>query len=186
MAKKSNSSGKKIVMMLGQLIVLAVCFYNINYVYQTSIRPDLAARQNFRETECFIMSKKLSTKGKYFRGYRADFLINYHANGVQYNRWVSGNGLDMSYTSNNASQEQMLSDYEDGVNYSCWYNPENAEIAVLVLRQNWFTNTSLIISLIVSVMMILLLIKNSLQLLFRMKETRRKIRQMKTQNDFKY
>src|SRR3990167_6442735 len=134
-----NKTASVTLKLLAQFFILLCLFIYLDYVYLTNMRSDIWAKENFQRTECFVMSKKLSTKGKFYRRFRADFLINYHANGVQYNRWVSGNGLDMTYTGKNASQEKLLSNYENGTNYSCWYDPDNAERVMLVQRSSWFS-----------------------------------------------
>lgn len=137
--KKLSKTAILILKVLVQFVLLLCLLIWLDYVYLTNIRPDILANERFQQTECFVMSKKLSSKGKYYHRYRADFLINYHANGAQYNRWVTGNGLDMTYTANNVSQEQMLSNFENGTNYTCWYDPDNAERVMLVRRERWFS-----------------------------------------------
>lgn len=167
-----SKSGHRVLILLGQFLVLVFCFIYLDFVYLTNIRPDQLAKETFLQTNCFIMSKKLSTKGKFVRRYRADFLINYHANGVQYNRWVSGNGLDMSYSMNSSAEEQMLTNYDNGGNYTCWYNPGNAEMAVLVMRRNWLPVVSLIIPLLAGIVMVLSITRTGLALLRRKDEKR--------------
>src|SRR3990167_5384159 len=130
-----HQTSNRICILLGQFIVLLLGFIYLDYVYLMDIRPDQLAKQRFTQTQCLIMSKKLSAKGKIIRRYRADFLVSYHADGGQYNRWVSGNGLDRSHTIRNTTQEKLLTDYENGSNYTCWYNPKNPEEAFLVPRK---------------------------------------------------
>jgi len=158
--KKSDKTGIRIFMLLMQFFILISCFIYLDYFYITNLRPDKLAELKFVETKCFVMTKKLATKGKYFRRYRADFLISYQANGVQYNRWVSGNGLDMSYIRDSASQEQVLSDYADGKNYRCWYNPGNPEEALLVPRKKWTVTLPFILPVVMGVLSLLLFLKN--------------------------
>jgi hypothetical protein len=160
--------------MSGQFLVLAFCVVYLDFIYISNIRPDQLASQNFVKTDCLIMSKKLSTTGNYVRRYRADILINYRANGVQYNRWVSGNGLDASYAFSNTNQELILSDYKNGGNYSCWYDPKNPEVALLVMRHTWYVMLPLIIPAFVGMIAFLFLLKNGLVLLGVMRENRRK------------
>ena len=163
--RNSNRTSKRVFFLLLQFLILLGSFIYLDFIYMSNVRPDQFIKQTFVKTDCLIMSKKLSTKGKYIRRSRADFLINYHAKGVQYNRWVSGNGLDMSYSRNGQSQEQLLSDYKVGGNYGCWYNPENSEVAVLVLRQGWSLAYPLVLPAVVGLMALLLFMKNGLILL---------------------
>ena len=155
----------RLFILLGQFLLLLCCLFYADYVYRTDIRPDQLALDSYHKTKCLIMSKKLSTKGHYFRRYRADFLVNYHANGAQYNRWVSGNGLDMSYTRDSASQEQLLSDYENGVNYPCWYKHDDAESSFLVPRKKWFFLTPLILPAVIALILLICFIRSIFVLL---------------------
>lgn len=156
--------GKKIFKLLVQFLILLAAFIYIDYIYFSNILPDQHVRESFRETECLLLSKKLSTKGKIFRRARAEFLVSYHANGAQYNRWVSGNGLDMFYTMNIASQEQMLAEYQNGRKYPCWYNPDNAESAVLALRHSWFSLYFLLVPSLAGLIALILFLRNGWQL----------------------
>lgn len=160
-AKISNN----VFILLGQFIFSLLAFIYLDYVYLVNIRPDQLAKQEFVQTDCLVMSKKLSSKGKIIRRYRADFLINYHANGAQYNRWVSGNGLDMSHSMQDDPQLTLLSNYDDGVSYPCWYNPKNAEEAFLVLRHRWLSLPTFLVAL-TGFISLILFIKNTV-LLFR-------------------
>jgi hypothetical protein len=159
-----NITGRRILKLLVQFLILLVSFIYIDYVYFTNILPDQRARINFRETECLMLSKKLSTKGKIFHRARADFLVSYRANGTQYNRWVSGNGLDMNYTMSIASQELVLAEYQNGRNYTCWYNPDNAEMVALSLRHSWVSLYFLIIPVIAGLVALILFLRNIWQL----------------------
>lgn len=173
--REFNKTLLRIFLLLGQLLVLVFCIVYIDYIFITNIRPDQYASQNFVKTDCFIMSKKLSTTDTYVRRYRADFLINYHANGVQYNRWVSGNGLDMTYSLSNSTEEQSLSDYENGSNYTCWYDPKNPEVALLVMRRNWYVTLPLIIPAVVGVISFFLVLKNVIVLWSGYRNHRKKV-----------
>lgn len=124
--------------LIGQLIVLLLCLTYIGYSYFVDIIPDKAIKQHFQSTTCFLTSKRLTSHGFFlFRRYRAEFLITYNVNGVQYNRWVSGNGLDNELTRNESEQEDLLSQFEVGRTYQCWYDADNPHISILVPRHNW-------------------------------------------------
>lgn len=133
--KHLNQAGYRVLIMLAQFGALLGCLIYLDYVYLTNVRPDQLAKKHFAATECFIMTKKLSTKGNFLRRYRADFLVNYETKGAVYHRWVSGDGLNQAYTRRSESQTQLLSHYDDGHNYVCWYNPDNPEEVLLVPRQ---------------------------------------------------
>lgn len=168
--KDPSKTSSNIFILLGQFFITLLAFIYLDYVYLANIRPDQLAKQQFVQTDCLVMSKKLSTKGKILRRYRADFLVNYHANGAQYNRWVSANGLDMSHTIRNNTQQKLLSDYENGITYPCWYNSKNAEEAFLVPRNNWLSLPMFLVALI-GLGTFILFIKNGVLLFRSMNDT---------------
>lgn len=178
-----QAANRIFILMIQFLILLVSCVY-IDYLYLTNIRPDQLAKANFVKTECLVMSKKLSSRGQYLHRYRADFLVNYHANGVQYNRWVSGNGLDFSYSLNSTPEEQLLSDYEDGHHYACWYNPENAEEAYLVPRRHYLSLLPLIVPALAIMTVLILFIRSAFRLFRSKKEDQKK--SVKCKNHFEF
>jgi hypothetical protein len=168
-----TQTGSRLILLLGQLIVLIACISYINYIYTSNINPDKRVKEVFREVNCFLVSKKLSTHGHLIHSYRADFLISYHVNEVQYNRWVSGNGLDASFTNSEGDQEDILSQYQVGGNYTCYYDPDNPQLAILVLRHNWLSTFPLIVPSVVTIIIFYYFFKNALSLAYMMR-TRRK------------
>ncbi len=172
--KKINQSGNRVLVMLVQFLLLLGCLIYMDYLYITQVRREHLAAQKFVETQCFVMTKKLSTKGRFFRRYRADFLINYAANGAQYTRWVTGNGLDTSYISNSASQSKVLSNFADGKNYPCWYNAQNPEEVVLVHRNQWSSTLTFIIPGLVALMTFFFFAKNIFLMLLRARDKKNK------------
>lgn len=167
--------GHRVLFMLAEFMLLLGCIIYIDYIYLTKIRPDQLAKLHFVQTDCLIMSKKLSTKGHVFHRYRADFLITYQAKGVQYTRWVSGNGLDKAYYRNNEKQEKLLSEFKDGNNYPCWYNPAKPAAALLVQRASWTYWSPFIWPAIVGLVALLLFIKHAWSLLMLNKRNKIKI-----------
>jgi hypothetical protein len=153
------------VLLLGQLLVLIMCVGYMEYFYSTYIYPDKRAKETFREVNCFLVNKKLSTRGHILHSYRPDFLVSYNVNGVQYNRWVSGNGLDTSYFRNKADQEDILSQYEVGGTYLCYFNPANAQFALLVLRHNWLSTLPLMVPATILVIVFYYFLQNLMLLL---------------------
>jgi hypothetical protein len=170
-----SKTNTRILILLMQFLILLGSFIYADYIYLANIRPDQLIKNNFTQTECLIMSKKISTKGKFFHRSRADFLINYHANGVQYNRWVSGNGLDMSYGRNGQVQDQLLAEYKIGGSYTCWYNQENAEVAVLLLRHGWSLIYPLLLPMLIGLTALILFMKTGWQLLAAMRNKNNRV-----------
>jgi hypothetical protein len=161
--------GNRIALMIGQLIIFLMCAGYIFHTYTSNIFPDKEAKESFKQNTCFIISKKLSTRGHFFHEYRADILITYNVSSVQYNRWVSGNGLDYSFAQNESSQEDVLSQFDVGGTYPCWYNPNNPQIAILVMRHNWLSTFPLMLPSVVAVIIFYYLMKNLFLLINAMK-----------------
>ena len=143
-------TGSRAVLFLGTIAVLMLCIFMLIHSYRVDIFPDISVK-DYQPMKSFLISKRLSIKKSFSNQYRADFLISYNVNGVQYNRWVSGNGLDMSYDANRAKQENVLSRFSIGGTYPSWYNPNNPQSAVLVLRDNWSSILFMIIPALLGV-----------------------------------
>src|ERR1700704_4263032 len=103
-----TQTGSRIALLIGQLIIILFCIGYIDYVYYVNIYPDKKVKENFQQNSCFLVNKRLASKGHLLHQYRSEFLVNYSVNGVQYSRWVSGNGLDYSYTSNSTLEQNTL------------------------------------------------------------------------------
>lgn len=157
-----DKTGNKVLILIGQFLVLLFCFIYSDYLYITNILPEYKAAQEYTATQCFIMSKKLSRKKGIMDKYRADFLISYNANGVQYNRWISTNGLSMSYSWGRSAVDAALSKYRVGANYRCWYNPDDPQMALLVQRKGYATFLPLLMPSIIGMVALYYLIMNSM------------------------
>jgi hypothetical protein len=160
-----TQTGSRIALLIGQVIVLLACVTYIEFVYTTNILPDKEAKESYNEASCFVISKRLNAQGQFAENYRADFLISYNVNRVQYNHWVSGNGLDMKFTQNRTGQEKILSRFDVGGTYPCWFNPKNPEVSILVLRHNWLSTFPLMIPSVISLIIIYYLMKNLFELI---------------------
>lgn len=174
--------GKQILLLLGQCIILAVCFFYVQRLYVTNILPDKTAKEIFQQTDCFVVSKKLEAKGRFIHLYRADFLISYNVDGIQYNRWVSGNGLDQSFSNDQFGQQKILSQFDVGSTYPCWYNPLDPKIAIIVLRHHWLSTSPLLVPAVIALIVFYYLVKNLFQLIEMASVTRRDIRKEKNEN----
>lgn len=144
-------SGRQIALFMGQVIIFFLCLGYINFVYYETIAPDESVKDVFQPTTCTVMQKRLSEAGNLIRSYRADFLLSYSVNNNQYQGWVTGNGLDLSFTTNKNSQQDLFDQYSIGENYPCWFNPADPRMIVLVLRHNWMSTLPLLIPSIIAV-----------------------------------
>lgn len=159
------TTGRNILLLIGQILVVIICISYIEFIYANDIYPDKVVSETYVETQCVIGGEHITTHGKVIHRYRADFLINYAANGIPYSTWVSGNGLDHSFTSNRASQEDVLSNYQLGSAYPCWYNPRAPQMAVLVLRHSWSSTFPLFIPSVILLTVIYYLLRTLFQLM---------------------
>lgn len=160
-----KKTGSRILLLLGQLFILIACFLYVELVYQVNILPDKKAKETYQKTDCVVMSKRLTMRGHFFHSYRADFLISYSVGGARYNHWVSGNGLDPSLTRDQIGEEDILTRFDVGATYPCWYNPLHPESAILVARHNWYSTFSLMLPAAVFVLVSYFFIRNLISLL---------------------
>lgn len=154
------STDNKILFLACPLIILVCCLYYIYVVYTGSILPGRQVNY-FQSTYCFLLEKKLSIKtdGNNQTLYRSDFYVSYKVDGMQFASWVSGNGLDLSYSKNQHAENAMLSQFNPGRNYHCWYDPANPKRVALVVRHQWSILFFLYIPVIISIMISYFLLK---------------------------
>lgn len=169
--------GRRIGLLIGQFLALVLCISYIELTYFHHIVPDKYVEATFKPVDCVVMSKKLSVRGRFFHRYRAEFLINYNVESVQYTHWVFGNGLDPSFVSDEQAQEDRLAQYQIGQTYRCFYNPENPEVSLLVLRHNWRATFPLIIPALILLVIGYYFFANGLKIL---KSLRAKTKNKKT------
>ncbi len=156
------TTGSSILWFLGQVIVLLICLWYIEFIYDQDIYPDKVVAETFGVADCSLLNKTLTTSGKVIHRYRADFQLVYFVNGKQYQSWTSGNGLDRSATTDLASQQDVLNQYNVGATYSCWYNPAVPQAVVLVQRHSWSSSFPLIIPSVIALIMIFYLLRSIL------------------------
>ncbi|VVC75118.1 hypothetical protein AQUSIP_03940 [Aquicella siphonis] len=140
--------------------IMTICIVLLEQGYDNNIYPDKTINENFRKTTALIISKQLTRSEDYPRQYRADFLISYKVNDVQYQRWVSDNGLDRSFDLDRRAQEARLLRYRIGQSYPCWYPPENPESAVLAHRHDWMAVLPMMIPAVTGVLVFYYFLKN--------------------------
>ena len=164
--------GNRFALLIGQLMILLISAAYIGHVYESNIYPDQKAKAYFQQTDCFLVSKRLTTAGRLIHRYRADFLISYSVGSVQYNRWVSGNGMDLAFSQHKNEQETILSQYNVGRTYSCRYNPDDPQVSVLVMRHNWVNLFPLILPALVNVIALYFFLNSLFQLMGSFKNKR--------------
>lgn len=146
-----------------QVIIFILCLSYIEVVYYNNILPDKLVDDDFMQTTCTVQAKELSTSGRMMHRYRANFLVSYMVNDVPRQAWVTGNGLDQAYYSDQAPQEETLRQFDVGSTYQCWYNPESPQMAVLVLRHDWMSTLPLLVPSVIAMIMFYYIVKEALK-----------------------
>jgi len=171
---KPLTIGRLLLLLIGQIIILALCAAYIEFVYYTDIFPDKLVNQTYEQTRCLVVDKKLETKGKALKTYRARFVINYSANDKKQVTTVFANGRNRSFTTNRESQQAMLDRFKQGEDYPCWFNPADPTIAVLVMRNNWGNVLYLFLPTVIVLIIFYYFVRTVHQLFEVKKKTRRK------------
>lgn len=161
-----SHTGTRWLLLIGQLLALFICLIYIYYVYTIHIYPDQQAR-DFNPVTCSILDKKMSVHDSWTPSYRADFLISYNINGVQYNRWVSANGFDRSFQTNGGEEEETLAQYAIGAQYTCYYNPDDPQTSVLTIREDWLATFPLMIPAVIAILVFYYLFLNLYSLIIK-------------------
>lgn len=154
-----------IFLLIGQFIVFVVSIWFINYIYANKIAPDKRVAEVFSVSQCKIEDKQLAMKGRVIKGYRAEFKVSYNTSNGPMSSLASANGMDFSFSSNKAAQQEYVDEFETGSIYPCWYDPIQPNIVVLVLRHNWLSTLPLLLPSLVAIIMFLYMIKTSVDII---------------------
>lgn len=169
--------GRKAVYFIIQILILLFCLWFVEFIYYKDIYPDKRVKENFEQVDCRILNKTLESRGRVFKSYRGDILLNYTTNeNTPFSVWTSVNGLNRSFTTNQASQEDLLSQFDMNSTYPCWYNPQKPEQVVIVLRHNWTSTFPLFIPSVIAIIMLYSLSKISFEFFGNMALKRREKR----------
>jgi len=165
--------GRNVILLIGQVAIFFLCIGFIGYIYEENILPDKTVAETYHVTSCTVLNKMLTTKDSVVPRYRADFLLAYAIDGRQYKSTVSGNGLDYAFTTDQASQEEILAEFDINAAYPCWYNPEHPQMLVLVLRHSWSSTFPLAVPSVIALIMLYYIFKMIFQcieaIVFRMR-----------------
>jgi len=156
------NTGRNLITFIVQVAVFFLCLGYIEFMYLQNIAPDKEVKETYTPTTCALTQKHLSTKGHLVHHYRSDFLLSYLINGKQIQSWATGNGLDFSFTTDQASQEDALSQYNIGQTYDCWVNPENPYLVVLVMRHDWTSTFPLLLPSVIAVIVFYYILRSIL------------------------
>ncbi len=153
----------RLLLFFAEILIFFFCIGFVDLIYTNDILPDKMVKEDYPETACVVVSKKLSEHKHLLHRYRADFLVNYTVNGTPFESWATGNGLDQAFYHDRAAQVETLAEFDIGSSYPCWYNPQNPQIAVLVMRHGWSSTLPLIIPTAIGLIALYYLLKNIFQ-----------------------
>jgi hypothetical protein len=156
---------RSILLLIGQIALLALSIFFIFYFYENYIAPDKAVAEDFVITQCRVVDKGVAQSGGAYRRYRAQFRLSYSTRMGEIEGVASANGIDFSYSTDEASQQAYLDEFEIGSVYPCWYNPQNTTQVVLVLRHSWYSTLPLAFPAIIALISFFYMIKTIIDLI---------------------
>lgn len=115
---------------LAGCVALGVCLVEVTI-------PDWRAKHKFVETTCEILERRVVEEGQPASlRYRPEFHIRYEVGGHTYQVWTYE--LPRLSTTDLPASEALISQFEVGRRYPCWYDPFDPAQAVLVREYNLF------------------------------------------------
>ena len=99
--------------------------------YVSYLGPELRVNREFAETMCTVVSKQLVVlEDRNGIVYKPEFHIRYQVG----EKWYEANTYNIAgdSASSRTEKEEILARFEIGQSYSCWYDPDNPRVAVLV------------------------------------------------------
>ncbi|MDR3476637.1 MAG: hypothetical protein P4M14_01230 [Gammaproteobacteria bacterium] len=151
----NDSPIKSIILnLVGQVIILLLAIVYLNFYYFERVLPNKRIAEDFHVATCVVTNKELVEKGGIIHRFRASFLLTYTANDQVYRSVASGNGMNHGLTTNKNGQQDILDQFNIGMTYPCWFNPENPRQIVLVQKHDWSSTLPLMIPSIIIIAMI--------------------------------
>ncbi|MEX0939011.1 MAG: DUF3592 domain-containing protein [Pirellulales bacterium] len=119
------------------LCVLAMGAAGLYVMLAEWILPEWRANQHFAEAECTVLGTRVGTR-QVDNGiqYYPEVWIRYRAQSQQREAWTYK--LAPVYVGDRPAAEALIEGFEVGQTYPCWYDPQNAERAVLVRQYTWW------------------------------------------------
>ena len=100
--------------------------------------PQWRVNHEFVQTTCRLEDKRLGgTEGGDGTLYRPELKIEYQVDGVAYHSsWTYD--IQHAYSSGREEKEAILARFSPGQQYTCWYDPADPFVVVLVRGYNWW------------------------------------------------
>lgn len=119
------------------MVLIGVGLALVLFAYVAYLGPESRVYREFQETTCTIVDKRLiALQDRNGTVYRPEFHIRFQVAGQTYD--VLTYNITGETTSGRAQKEEILSRYEVGRNYPCWYDPADPQQAVLVRGYSTF------------------------------------------------
>ena len=100
--------------------------------------PEWRVNHQFVEHTCVVLQTRLAKQeGADGTLYRPEARIQYSVNGETYVTWTYS--IRGRYTASRAEVEKILQSLEPGEEYTCWYDPADPSVAVLVQTYTWWS-----------------------------------------------
>jgi hypothetical protein len=127
--------GRVIEASLSAVALLTGCV-GLVIVLSRVVVPEWRTNHQFIEHRCVALDARLGRQetddGTLFR---PEIRIQYTVDGEKYVVWTYS--IDKQYSSNRAAVQEILENYPAGHEYTCWYDPADPSVAVLVRSYSW-------------------------------------------------
>ena len=135
-------TGSRIVGSVGEALFFAVLFVvgcaGIVAGIVRLIIPEWRVNHGFVEQTCTVLEANLGERnGENGVVYRPEIKIEYEAHGITYRPPITYD-IHNAYSSNREEAQEVLRRFVKRQKYSCWYDPANPDVAVLVRGYQWW------------------------------------------------
>ena len=154
-----------IFLLIGQFVLLVLSIIFIYYFYTNDIAPDKRVAEDFSMTNCMVVDKGIAQSSGAYHRYRAEFRLDYTTPMGATEGIASANGIDFTYSTDLATQQAYLDEFEKGSVYPCWFNPKKTTEVVLVLRHSWYSTLPLILPSLIAIIMFFYIGKSIVELI---------------------
>ena len=133
-------TGSRTVGSLGEAIFFAILFVlgcaGIVAGILLLVIPEWRVNHEFIEDTCVVSHRKIGEKADETTLFRPEITIDYRVHGT----WYSRNTYDIhrAYSSDREAAQAALDQFDEGKEYTCWYDPANPEVVVLVRGYQWW------------------------------------------------
>ncbi len=129
--------GKIIECALSAAALVAGCIALVVVLLQVVI-PEWRVNHQFVEHTCVVLQTRPGKQeGADGALYRPEVRIQYTVDGEKHVVWTYS--IQGRYSANRAAVEETLRTLEPGAEYTCWYDPADPSVAVLVQTYSWWS-----------------------------------------------